>query len=91
MGDAHSGDIHMSFDGIIGEGENCLILVGSFWLIAGRYILYIFQVSFYVLFITIMPRSSSVLLERCLALISLALISIERELVLVEGVGRETR
>ena len=48
--------------GMIGERANCFILVGSFWLIARRYILYMLWESLYVLLTIIMPRSFVVLL-----------------------------
>ena len=48
--------------GMIGEGANCFILVGSFWLIVGRYILYMLWESLYILLTIIMPLSLVVLL-----------------------------
>ena len=48
--------------GMIGERANCFILVDSSWLIAGRYILYMFWESLYVLLTIVMPRSLVVLL-----------------------------
>ena len=48
--------------GMTGKRANCFILVGSFWLIAGRYILYMLWESLYILLTIIMPLSLVVLL-----------------------------
>ena len=48
--------------GMIRERADCFILVGSFWLIVGIYILYMLWESLYVLLTIIMPGSLVVLL-----------------------------
>ena len=59
---AHPGGLPLSIYGMLGERVNSSILVCSFWLIVGRYTLYMFWESLYVLLTIIMPRSSVILL-----------------------------
>ena len=57
----HPKGIYMFVCGMTGERANCFILASSFWLISGKYILWIFWESVYVLLIIIMLGTSVVL------------------------------